>query len=231
MSQLVSVAANNSAFTQFDTRIPDLNQAADIVEAFRLYHYGKDNFVLGQEPADLSIHGHLKNIQDQLEYIEDLPFSQISPFIPNDVTVGDVTTEVREGFLWVDELGITDGEFLSGTVIYSNNMPTNVVGAVYHGTIWVDKDAPQTDPFNLSNFITVDNIESELAAYITITNANNTFAAKNNTTIIGGTATNMSTITLTGNQSLASRVRNITASTAVPTAENGNDGDIWLRYV
>jgi len=231
MSQLISVAANNSAFTQFDTRIPTLNQAADIVEAFRLYHYGKENFVLGQDPAELSIYGHFKNIQDQIDYIEQLPFAEISPFTPVEVIVDGIVGDVREGFLWVDELGTTTGEFLSGTVVYSNDMPENVFGPVYHGTIWVDKDAPQTDPFNLSNFITIDNIASELEAYITIVNANNTFALKNNTVITGGSITNMGTITLTGNQALSSRVRNIIVSTAVPTEANGNDGDIWLRYV
>jgi hypothetical protein len=48
-------------------------------------------------------------------------------------------------------------------------------------------------------------------------------------TINGGTLNNASTITLTGNQALTSRARNITISTANPSG--GNDGDVWVRYV
>jgi hypothetical protein len=48
-------------------------------------------------------------------------------------------------------------------------------------------------------------------------------------TINGGTLSNATAITLTGNQALTSRVRNITLSTANPSG--GNDGDLWVRYV
>lgn len=48
-------------------------------------------------------------------------------------------------------------------------------------------------------------------------------------TINGGTLNNATTITLTGNQALTSRARNITISTSNPSG--GNDGDVWVRYV
>ena len=35
--------------------------------------------------------------------------------------------------------------------------------------------------------------------------------------------------TLTGDQALTSRLRNITVSTADPTG--GNNGDIWIKYI
>jgi hypothetical protein len=65
VSQLVSAAAN-STFIEFDTKIPSLVQAADIVEAFRLYHYGKDNFTSGGSPDPKSIYAHLESLQNQI---------------------------------------------------------------------------------------------------------------------------------------------------------------------
>lgn len=46
--------------------------------------------------------------------------------------------------------------------------------------------------------------------------------------ITGGSITNATEITLSGNQDLTSRARNITISTSAPTG--GNDGDVWLVY-
>jgi hypothetical protein len=66
LSTLISSAAN-STFTQFDTRVAELVQTADIIEAFKLYHYGKDNFGPGDLPAADSIYGHLKKIRDDLD--------------------------------------------------------------------------------------------------------------------------------------------------------------------
>ena len=66
MSQLISAAAE-SAYTEFDTKIPELLQDADIVEALKLYHYGVDSFGSGDLYAANSTYGHLKNLQDQID--------------------------------------------------------------------------------------------------------------------------------------------------------------------
>ena len=70
MSQLVSTAAGNSSYTTYDTKIPELNQAADIVEALRLYHYGNDNFTSGGAPNAVSIYNHLKTLQDNINALQ-----------------------------------------------------------------------------------------------------------------------------------------------------------------
>jgi hypothetical protein len=52
-----------------------------------------------------------------------------------------------------------------------------------------------------------------------------------NKTLSGGTITNATSITLTGEQAINSfRVRNIYGSTAIPTAGEGANGDVWIRY-
>jgi hypothetical protein len=62
LSQLVSVASGYGA-TQYDTKIPSLGDAANIVEAFKLYHYGKDNYDGSSSPAANSIESHLVNLK------------------------------------------------------------------------------------------------------------------------------------------------------------------------
>lgn len=66
MSQLISVAAD-SAYTEFDTKIPELTEDGSIVEALKLYHFGVDDFGNGDLYAANSIYGHLKNLQDQID--------------------------------------------------------------------------------------------------------------------------------------------------------------------
>jgi hypothetical protein len=58
LSQLISVAGGYPS-TQFDTKIPSLADTANIVEAFKLYHYGVDNFDGSGSPAANSIEDHL----------------------------------------------------------------------------------------------------------------------------------------------------------------------------
>jgi hypothetical protein len=66
LSSLISTAAN-STFNEFDTSIPGLPQTADIIEAFKLYHYGRDNFGPGDIPATESIYGHLEKLREDID--------------------------------------------------------------------------------------------------------------------------------------------------------------------
>lgn len=69
MAQLISAAAT-STYDTYDTLIPSLTETADIVEAFRLYHYGKANYTDNSEPAANSIYGHLKALQDSVTALQ-----------------------------------------------------------------------------------------------------------------------------------------------------------------
>jgi len=52
--------------TEFDTLIPQINTTADIVEAFKQYHYGYADFNGTVNPSPNSIHSHLLNIDTRL---------------------------------------------------------------------------------------------------------------------------------------------------------------------
>lgn len=224
MAQLISDAAN-SGFKEFDTSIPELSDSADIVEAFRLYHYGKENFVSGDEPADSSLYAHLKSIVDDIEFINATPTGGgvVQNEIPHQLSVLSTNINIPEGFMWVDLDATSLSVISSGAGTLTNDMPA-VSGASAHGVVWVDKDYSITNPFVMSDFITTQNIGQQLAAYLTIASASATYVPQ-----VGGTITNATSITLTGAQPLSARVRNITASTSDPTG--GNDGDIWIKYV
>lgn len=66
MSSLISTAAN-STFDEFDTRVASLTQTADIIEAFKLYHYGKDDFGPADTPSTDSIYGHLQKLREDVD--------------------------------------------------------------------------------------------------------------------------------------------------------------------
>jgi hypothetical protein len=79
MPEFISQAAESS--DEFDTLIPVLADAPDIVEAFRLYHYGRPGQVTA--PSALSIHGHLDSLTTSLQVLEgDVNFleDQYGPF-------------------------------------------------------------------------------------------------------------------------------------------------------
>lgn len=171
MPQLVSTAAN-STYTEFDTLIPAIGDTADIVEAFRLYHYGKANFVTGEAPATLSIHGHLNSLRNDVEELQNKPSAGVvSNEVPHDLDAGAVKVEVPEGFIWLDADSVGSFDIEQGTVTYSNNPPSEYS----HGLIWVDKDAPITDPFNLNNFLTQQAVD---LVYLSKNSASITYATK-----------------------------------------------------
>lgn len=91
MSQLISSAAgSSSAILTYDTKIPELGQAADIVEAFKLYHYGSDNFS-GSSPDSKSIYNHLKTLQNNINAVlAKVSYTSGAPSAP------------EVGRLWVD---------------------------------------------------------------------------------------------------------------------------------
>lgn len=91
MSQLISAASGgNPAITTYDTKIPELGQAADIVEALKLYHYGSDNFS-GTSPDAKSIYSHLKTLQDNINAVlAKVSYQSAAPSSP------------ATGKLWVD---------------------------------------------------------------------------------------------------------------------------------
>jgi len=71
MAQLISSTVNNLP-TDIDTKIPELNQSADIEEAFRLFYYGKteNELIADANPAEDSVYNHLKKHDERISKIE-----------------------------------------------------------------------------------------------------------------------------------------------------------------
>ena len=131
--------------TEFDTLIPQINTTADIVEAFKQYHYGFADYNGTVDPSPNSIHAHLANINTRLETQENTPTGGgiIQTLIPHLVVRTDSTTApVPEGYIWVDEDGQTSSLVSAGVVTLTASEPTSPT----HGQVWVDSD------YNLSSF-------------------------------------------------------------------------------
>lgn len=119
----------------FPTKIPGYQDAADIQEAFRLYHYGSTSYdITNTDVADLptpSIAKHLQDLNVAVEIAARTGGDYLSSMPP---AAGD-------GYIWVDATSTSSGLPIYTTAVYSNTAPTvNLTD----GIIWVDKS--QTVP-------------------------------------------------------------------------------------
>lgn len=138
--------------TEFDTLIPQINTTADIVEAFKQYHYGLADFNGTVDPSPNSIHAHLTDINTRLLTQENTPTGGgiVQNSIPHLVVRSDnTTTSVPEGYIWIDEDGITANDITSGLVTLSPNAPSNPT----QGQVWIDSDYNLTS-FNADLYVT-----------------------------------------------------------------------------
>jgi hypothetical protein len=134
MSQLIGAASNYEEVI-FDVRIPSLTDTANIVEAFKAYHFGLDNFQGDVEPAANSIHSWLKDFDERIETVEasttitltgtanevnvSASVGNITVGLPDDVTVGRDLTVTRDLFV-SDDLQVSDNLTVLGTSIFSS---------------------------------------------------------------------------------------------------------------
>jgi hypothetical protein len=153
LSQRIDAATtNNSEYLDWLTKIPSFSDQADVVEAFKLYHYGRDNYDGSLAPASDSIYGHLNSLDTRINVIEDTPTG--GGVVTNDVPLelvieGSDQTAIPEGLLWVDKDGLVISSNISSTAVFTNSQPDEVG----HGLLWVDKDA--NVPFlNVSTYAT-----------------------------------------------------------------------------
>ena len=119
----------------YNTKIPGLDDAADIQEALRLYHYGSLTYDPANTDEELipnpSVAHHLQDLQDQVDVL-DLKR-----------TAGDYLPEapetVPDGYLWVDSdsQGPASAS-IAATAIYSASAPTT---NLINGMVWVDSDS------------------------------------------------------------------------------------------
>ena len=154
--QLISDASGYES-TEFDTKIPSLNDQANIVEAFKLYHYGIDNYTGSESPAANSVHAHLKDINDRLTSVETIPsvtltgteneisvsasVGNIIVGLPDDVTIasdltvshnlsvgGNLTVSGSTTFVNTQSVSVTDPMILLSTNNSGNLLDIGMVG-------------------------------------------------------------------------------------------------------
>jgi hypothetical protein len=125
----------------YNTKIPGLDDAADIQEALKLFLYGSTAYdTTNTDPEDLpnpSLARHLKDLRDDVTVLENLfPGSEYSNTEP---VAGDFTpSEIPNGFIWVDGSTATLSTANYATAVYSNTAPTS---GLVDGLIWIDKDS------------------------------------------------------------------------------------------
>jgi len=107
MSQLISNAAGGQG-TAFDAKIPELSDTANIVEAFKLYHYGLDNYNGETAPAEQSIFSHIKGLDERIDDLELVP----------DVVINGTLDEIEVSSIdsTTFTLGLPDNISVSGSV-------------------------------------------------------------------------------------------------------------------
>lgn len=125
--QLVSDASGYNA-TEFDTKIPSLNDQANIVEAFKLYHYGIDDYDGTEPPAADSIHSHLKDIDDRLELVEVETYVHSITGTANEVNVsastGSITIGLPDSLVITSNLTVGNDLNVSGNLVVSGSTST-----------------------------------------------------------------------------------------------------------
>lgn len=125
----------------YNTKIPGLDDAADIQEALRLFLYGSTTYdTANTNTSNLpnpSLARHLQSLRDDLTILEDLfPGSDYSNSEP--VAADFTPSEIPDGFIWVDGSTATLSTANYSTAVYSNTAPTS---GLVDGLIWIDKDS------------------------------------------------------------------------------------------
>jgi hypothetical protein len=134
MSQLIGAASGYEEIL-FDVRIPSLTDTANIVEAFKAYHFGLDNFNGDVEPAANSIHSWLKDFDERINTVEASTtvtltgtasevnvsgsVGNIIVGLPDDVTIGRDLTVTRDLYV-SDDLQVSDNLTVLGAAIFAS---------------------------------------------------------------------------------------------------------------
>jgi hypothetical protein len=118
----------------FSTKVPSLNEAADIQAALRLYHYGSSSYdTTGTNPALLepkSIAKHLHTLQTAIETVDEKGIGSV--YAATEPTTPD------DGFIWMDSTTSSASSVGIPTAVYTNSQPTT---GLTDGLLWVDKDS------------------------------------------------------------------------------------------
>jgi hypothetical protein len=187
MSQLIGAASGYEEVI-YDVRIPSLTDTANIVEAFKAYHFGLDNFNGDVEPAANSIHSWLKDFDERIETVEasttitltgtanevnvSASVGNITVGLPDDVTVGRDLTVTRDLFV-SDDLQVSDNLTVLGAAIFSSTASAMSTLRV-NGATTLDSTLAVGSNLNVSGSASIPTLSSTTASITTsnITTAN-----------------------------------------------------------
>jgi hypothetical protein len=223
----------------FKSKISSPEDDASIVEAFSVYHYGTDNYdPLDPVPPE-SIEGHFVSVNNRVDSLESVVDNlgttyvlKLSPIEnPNIIstnnaasvplTIRGQSAQTADLQRWV----ANDGTTILGKVDSTGKMFSNNVEVVN-----LSSTQTLTNKTISGGTVNATTLQENSIAVVTVSGTQ-TLTNKTLTSpiISGGSISEATSITLTGNQTVDSfRTRNIRASTSNPTG--GNDGDVWLRY-
>jgi len=123
------MAAENIG-TVYPTKIPGLEDPADIQAALKLYHYGTTNTITTEsEIIANSVVGHIKALDTRVDAIESDGLGS--------AVLSSMPTSVDNGYIWVDSTTSTTSEVQYAISSYQTVEPSSPST----GTLWVDSSS------------------------------------------------------------------------------------------
>jgi len=118
----------------FNTKVPSLDEAADIQAALRLYHYGSSTYnTANTDPTQIPNPSIAKHLQDLTDEIADVDAKGIGS-----IYSATEPTTPQDGFVWMDSTTSSASSVGIPTAVYTNSAPTT---GLTDGLLWVDKDS------------------------------------------------------------------------------------------
>jgi hypothetical protein len=121
--------ASENIGSVYPTKIPGLDEAADIQAAFKLYHYGTSATVSTE--ADIvpnSVVGHIKALDTRIDVIESDGLGS--------AVLASMPTGIHNGYIWVDSTTAVTTNIQYAIASYQTSQPSNPST----GALWVDSD-------------------------------------------------------------------------------------------
>jgi hypothetical protein len=122
--------ASENIGSVYPTKIPGLEDPADIQAALRLYHYGTTNTISTE--ADIianSVVGHIKALDTRVDAIESDGLGS--------AVLSSMPTTVDNGYIWVDSTTSVTSDVQYATASYQTSAPSSPST----GALWVDSDS------------------------------------------------------------------------------------------
>lgn len=116
--------------TIYPTKIPGLEDPADIQAALKLYHYGTSSTVTSEsEIVANSVVGHIKALDTRIDEIEASGIGSLA--------TSSMPTSPDNGYIWVDTQTSPSSAPTYASASYVSSAPLNPTA----GALWVDSDS------------------------------------------------------------------------------------------